>query len=89
MNVKENFKSLHTSNMWCNLCLLLTETQQHLFECPVIRRKTKHLINFKEISHDMIFGTTENQEKIAKNYQIILKARADILENDNHCGDDD
>ena len=45
------------------------------------KKKTKHLINFKEISHDMFFGTTENQEKIAKKYQIILKARANISEN--------
>ena len=82
INVKANFKSSHTNNMWCRLCLLFTETQQHLLECPVIRLKTKHLINFKDISYDMIFGNTGNQEIIAKKYQIILKARDDILESD-------
>ena len=80
INVKANFKSSHTNNMWCKLCLLFTETQQHLLECPVIRIKTKHLINFKDISYDMIFGNIGNQETIAKKYQIILKARDDILE---------
>ena len=30
----------------------------------------------------MIFGNTGNQEIIAKKYQIILKARDDILESD-------
>ena len=66
--------------MWCKLCLLFTETQQHLLECPVIRIKTKHLINFIDFSYDMIFGNIGNQETIAKKYQIILKARDDILE---------
>ena len=66
--VKENFKSLHTSNMLCNLCPLFIDTQRHLFECPVIR-KTKHVINFKEIFMIYFVGTTESQGKIAKKYQ--------------------
>ena len=78
INVKNNFGS--SDDMWCRLCHLFTETQQHLLECPVIRIKTKHIINFKNLDHNMIFGTLENQEVIAKNYQIILKARTDILE---------
>ena len=47
------------------------------------RMKTKHLINFKNLYHDMIFGSLEKQETIAKNYQIILKARNDILDDKN------
>ena len=79
INVKTNFGS--SDDMWCRLCHLFTETQQHLLECPVIRIKTKHIINFKNLDHNMIFGTLENQEIIARNYQIILKARTDIMEN--------
>ena len=47
------------------------------------RMKTKHLINFKNLYHDMIFGSLEKQETIAKNYQIILKARNYILDDKN------
>ena len=81
VNVKGNYRSSNTNNMWCKLCLLFTENQQHLIECPVIRMKTKHLINFKNISYEMIFGSTEAQEVIAKAYHMILKARDDLIEN--------
>ena len=79
IDVKANFRSAHTTNMWCKTCQLFTETQQHLLECPGIRIKTKNLINFKELDYQMIFGTLQNQEKIAKSYQIILEARRDLL----------
>jgi hypothetical protein len=34
-----------------------------------------------DIRYEMIFGSTEAQEVIAKAYHIILKARDDLLEN--------
>ena len=37
VEVKDNFRNSHTENMWCRLCHLFTENQQHLLECPVIR----------------------------------------------------
>ena len=54
--------------MWRNLCLLFIETQKHLFECPVIRRK-QNMLSILKKSVMICFGTTENQEKIAKKYQ--------------------
>ena len=30
INVKGNYSSSNTNNMWCKLCLLFTENQQHL-----------------------------------------------------------
>ena len=38
---------------------------------------------FQNLYHGMIFGSLEKQETIAKNYQIILKARNDILDDKN------
>ena len=43
--------------------------------------ETKHIINYQYISYDIIFGSAEAQEVIAKAYHIILKARDDLLEN--------
>ena len=80
IDVKGNFSSTHINNMWCKLCHLFTETQQHLLECPEIRLRTKNLINFKEAEYEMIFGNIKNQEKIAKIYKIIIEARKDILD---------
>ena len=57
----------------------MPETQHHLLECPVIRSRTKNVINYKEVDYQMIFGNIKNQVKIAKIYQIILEARKDLL----------
>ena len=79
VDVKANFSSANTNNMWCKLCHLFPETQHHLLECPEIRIRTKNLIDFKEIDYQMIYGNIKNQEKIAKTYQIILEKRKDLL----------
>ena len=80
IDVKGNFSSAHTNNMWCKLCNLFTETQQHLLECPELRMRTKKIIKFKEVEHRMSFGNLKNQEKVAKVFKILLEARKDILE---------
>ena len=79
MDVKGNFSSAHTNNMWCKLCHLFIETQQHLLECPEIRLRTKNLINFKEAEYEMVFSNIKNQEKIAKIYKIIIEARKEMV----------
>ena len=71
--------SVQPNNMWCKLCLLFTETQQHLLECPFLRIRTKNLIDFKEADYPMIFENLKNQEKIAKNYKILIEARKDLM----------
>ena len=80
VNVKGNFSNGNKNNMWCKTCQLFIETQDHLLECPVIRLRTKNLVNFQELSPQMMFGTIQNQEQIAKSYHIILEARKDILQ---------
>jgi hypothetical protein len=82
VDVKENYKNSHIENMWCRLCHLFTETQQHLLECPVMRINLKNIIKFQELDLNMIFGGKCSQEKFAKSYQIILQKRKDLLENE-------
>ena len=79
IDVKDNFKSTNRNNMWCKTCQLFIETQQHLIDCPEIRIKTKHLMKHKELNYNMISGPIEQQEKFAKKYHLILKARKEIL----------
>ena len=80
IDVKRNFSSAYTNNMWCKLCNLFTETQQHLLECPELRIKTKKIIKFNEVEYRRIYGNLKNQEKAAKTFKILLEARKDILE---------
>ena len=78
VEVKGNFETGQV-NLWCRTCQLFKETQQHLIECPIIRLRTKHLIQFKDFDFNMIFGPISSQEKFAKMYHIVLQARKDIL----------
>ena len=81
IDVKKNQESSFKDNMWCKTCYLFTESQEHIFECQVIRKKLSFL-NFSDVEYKMIFGRLKEQEKFAKVYQIMLNARADILKND-------
>ena len=82
IDVKENFKSSHTNNMWCKTCSLFTETQQHLVDCQSIKNKLHGIVKFEELKYNMIYGKTKEQEFYAKNYTLILAARQDILESE-------
>ena len=82
VEVEDNFRNSHTENMWCRLCHLFTENQQHLLECPVIRVNLKDIITFQELDIKMIFGKICNQEKFVKSYHTILQKRNDLVEKD-------
>ena len=80
IDVKESFRSSHKNNMWCKICHLFKETQQHLVDCPQIRQKLDGIVEFGKLNYNMIYGSIENQELFAKNYTLILNAREDIIE---------
>ena len=79
IDVKDNFKSSYTDNMWCRLCMLFSETQIHLINCSIIRKKLKGIINFENLNLEMIYQSIEKQEIIAKSYTIILNTWNDLL----------
>ena len=79
IDVKESFKYSYRNDMWCKMCRLFQETQQHLLDCPKIRLRLKGIVKFESISYNMIFGSIMNQEKFAKSYKLILDAREDIM----------
>jgi hypothetical protein len=83
IDVKDNFQSSHKNNMWCRICNLFTETQQHLVDCPPIREKLKGLVKFENIDYSIIFKSIRSQEIFAKSYTVILNARKDILSPEN------
>ena len=79
INVKQNFKSRNKENIWCKTCFMFPETQQHLTVCPVLKTRLKHLIDFSQMDHQMIFQNIRRQELFTKNYVLLLKAREDML----------
>ena len=82
IDVKANFK-LSKDNLLCRLCLLFCETQDHLILCIKIREKLKGIIEFENLNIEMSYQSLKNQELLAKNYTIILKARKDLISHDN------
>ena len=79
IDVKENFKSSYRDNMLCMLCLLQSESQQHLLDCHIIRDKLKGVVRFENLNLEMMYQPIESQEIIAKSYTIILNTRRDLL----------
>ena len=79
IDVKENFKSSYKDNMLCRLCLLQSESQQHLLDCHIIRDKLKGVVRFENLNLEMMYQPIESQEIIAKSYTIILNTRRDLL----------
>ena len=78
INVKHNFKSSNTNNMWCRTCFLFSETQEHLSVCSEIRKHLPH-IDFTSFNYKMLRGSLSEQEKFTKVYQLILETRNDLL----------
>ena len=85
IDVKKYFKS-RQENMFCRLCFVSNESQQHLLDCPKIREKLNGVIKFEELKIEMAFQALKNQELLARNYTIILNAIKDMLSLDtgNH-----
>ena len=77
IDVKKNQESSYKNNMWCRVCCLFTESQEHLLDCHEIRKKLR-FIDFSEIRYQMIFGNLEEQEKFTKSYQLVIHAWEDI-----------
>ena len=81
IDVKVNFKSTN-ENIWCRLCSICSETQEHLLFCFRIRDKLKGIVKFENLNMNMAYQSLKNQEILAKNYTIILNARNDIISRD-------
>ena len=77
IDVKMNQESSYKNNMWCRVCLLFVESQQHIIQCPEVRTKLDY-INFDHIKYEMIWGKLGEQEKFAKLYHLALNAWMDI-----------
>jgi hypothetical protein len=78
IDVKQNQSSSFKENMWCRTCCIVTETQQHIYECFEIRKHVDYL-DLDACRYEMIFGKLDEQVKFAKNYHLMWNARADIL----------
>ena len=57
---KLNFKGSNTENIWCSVCKLFPESQEHIWNCYLIRKETKTIS--ERCCYNHIHGTLEQQE---------------------------
>ena len=73
--IKENFKNMFPQNTLC-LCERFSDTQQHLLHCKVLQ----DICPMKEqVYYNYIYGTTQQQEDIAKVFELYLGIRDELL----------
>ena len=72
-SVKGNFSKQFENYLLCQLCVSAKYTQQHLFECPMIKEFIPEL-KTNSIKYEYIFGNIEEMKKVV----IVLKQICDI-----------
>ena len=78
LNVRKNFGNRFSDTL-CEVCHLFPETQAHLLQCPVITPKLKMVSVGSELNVESVYGSVDEQLKIAKVYCKILEIRKEIL----------
>ena len=74
IDVKTNYKSMHTFNMLCRLCKKEEDSEKHYLECDVIRENIDHSIDLTQAKYENIFSSDiEDQILITKIYDQIFK----------------
>ena len=79
LDVRKNFGNQFNDTL-CRICNLFSETQSHLLQCPVIALKLKLLCLGPQIDEKHVFGSVDEQLKVAKIYCKILDLRKEILD---------
>ena len=79
LDVRKNFGNQFNDTL-CRICNLFSETQSHLVQCPVIALKLKLLCLGPQIDEKHVFGSVDEQLKVAKVYCKILDLRKEILD---------
>ena len=77
-DIKRNFPDQNGDNGNCPLCEVFPDTQEHLFECVVLRSKVKNL-NTTHIKYDFIFSDTNDQKEAVSLIAHLLSVRDKII----------
>ena len=87
LSVKSNFKNGNKHNLFCEMCTIHYQTQQHLFKCPKIVNKLKNKEKFQNTSYEHMQGTIAQQEQFGQVLTMILKTREEMINTETPNGD--
>ena len=79
---KENFKNKYKNDsfLYCQLCLVSVDNQNHIMNCFVLKNSVPELHNNKNIQYKHLFGTNDQQVKFIKLIDKVIKIRNILLE---------
>ena len=79
---KKNFAIMYKGDQNCPLCENETDTQEHALQCHIVMKhmSTEDKIRMRKVEYNHLFGTTEEQAKLATVYESILSIRERLLE---------
>ena len=74
--IKSNFKSQYSDNTLCTICERSEDLQEHIGCCPVLLAIKPQEI---PIIYKHIYGSVEQQKKVAQQFIIYLQLRDELL----------
>ena len=77
-SVKSNFKNQYGDNLYCNLCKIEEDTQEHLLKCKVLQKFIPE-IEEQNLHYKSIFGDADDILKISKLLLKVTKERETLL----------
>ena len=78
--VKANFsRQYENTNMLCDLCKSSECTQQHLFQCPIIKGFIPEM-NSSSVKYEYLFGNTTQMKQVVKMLEKIIEIREQLLQ---------
>ena len=78
ISVKGNQSSSFINNMKCRICLVSSETQDHVINCERLKKDIQYL-NTENLKPEMIFGSLDDQEEFTKVYHLLWMKRKELL----------
>ena len=80
VDVKTNYKSMHTFNMLCRLCKKEEDSEKHYLECEEIIKNIDHSIDLTQANYENIFSSNiDDQIVITKIFDQVFKTRNKLL----------
>ena len=78
-NIKTNFRNQFLDNLACRLCTSPEESQQHQFDCLLLKSECKELRENKTVKYEDFFGNVLEQIEAVNLYKKALETRERLL----------
>ena len=78
--VKNNFKEKFSNDLFCDLCRIEADDQEHLLNCKILKNSNPEIFAQNTVKYSDIFAKTDKQVIAAKMLFKIAACRDSLLE---------